>query len=171
METTQPTSSTVPGLRDRPTADRPTSAPDTAPSTGHRTSLESDRGKTKIADSVVAKIAGLAAREIGGVYSMGRGMSRAFGALRARVGTSEAALATQGVSVEVGEREAAIDLDIVTWYGESIVGIAESVRRGIIQRVEGMTGLRVVEVNITVDDIYVEGDNDAGGDPKEARVQ
>jgi uncharacterized alkaline shock family protein YloU len=65
---------------------------------------------------------------------------------------------TQGVSVEVGERQAAIDLDIVTYYGQSIVEVTEAVRRNVIERIEGMTGLQVTEVNIMVDDLFVEGE-------------
>ena len=117
--------------------------------------LESDAGNTRIAEGVVAKIAGLAARDIPGVFSMGSGMARRVGQLRSLIpGSSEAA--SQGVSVEVGEREAAVDLNIVTWYGQSIVEISDAVRRNVVGQVEGMTGLRVVEVNIQVDDIHVE---------------
>ena len=118
-------------------------------------SLTTETGNTRIGEGVVAKIAGLAARDIPGVFSMGSGMARRVGQLRSLIpGGSEAV--NQGVSVEVGEREAAIDLNVVTWYGQSIVEIAEAVRRNVIGQVEGMTGLRVVEVNVQVDDIHVE---------------
>ena len=131
--------------------------------------LTTEHGTTVIADGVVAKIAGLAAREIPGVYDMGKGMGRTFGALRARVpGTTDQASPTQGVSVEVGERQAAIDLDVVTHYGQSIVEVTEAVRRNVIDRVEGMTGLEVTEVNVAVDDLYIEGEPE---EPKEPRVQ
>jgi uncharacterized alkaline shock family protein YloU len=62
---------------------------------------------------------------------------------------------SQGVSVEVGERQAAIDLDVVVEYGVSIVDLSQSIRRSVIQQVEGMTGLEVTEVNIAVDDVYL----------------
>jgi uncharacterized alkaline shock family protein YloU len=121
--------------------------------------LVTDLGTTRIADSVVAKIAGLAARDIPGVYSMGTGMARRMGQLRSIIpGGGETASAGQGVSVQVGEKEAAIDLDIVTWYGQSIVDISDAVRRNVVGQVEGMTGLKVVEVNIQVDDIQVESE-------------
>ncbi|MFC7484638.1 Asp23/Gls24 family envelope stress response protein [Luedemannella flava] len=115
-----------------------------------------------MADSVVAKIAGLAARSIPGVQSMGTGMARRMGQIKSLVPGSggPASTATQGVAVEVGERQAAIDLDIVTWYGQSIVDVSEAVRQAVSGQVEGMTGLEVVEVNITVDDIYVESEDD-----------
>ena len=115
-------------------------------------------GKTTIAASVVQKITGIAAREINGVYSMGGGVSRAFGALRERIpgGTGTTNLA--GVAVEVGEKQAAIDLDIIVEYGASIVDLARAVRRNVIGAVEQMTGLEVIEVNIAVNDIRLPSD-------------
>jgi uncharacterized alkaline shock family protein YloU len=117
---------------------------------------DTSHGKTTIAASVVQKIAGIAAREIAGVHSMGGGVSRAFGALRERIpggGTGAANIA--GVQVEVGEKQAAIDLDIVVEYGPSIVELARAVRRNVITAVERMTGLEVIEVNIAVNDIHL----------------
>ncbi|BCB90071.1 Asp23/Gls24 family envelope stress response protein [Phytohabitans suffuscus] len=132
-----------------------------------RSQLVTEEGKTRIAEGVVGKIAGLAAREIPGVHSMGSGVSRRIGQLRSMMpGGVDAS--RQGVSVEVGEKEAAIDLDLVTWYGQSIVDVCEAVRRNVRDRVESMTGLKVVEVNITVDDVYVEGEQD---EEKESRVR
>jgi uncharacterized alkaline shock family protein YloU len=130
--------------------------------------LQTDMGTTRIADSVVSKIAGLAARDIPGVFAMGTGMARRVGQLRSLIpGTGEAA--TQGVGVEVGEREAAIDLNLVTWYGQSIVDISDAVRRNVTGQVEGMTGLKVVEVNIQIDDIHVESEDSQKDQPQ--RVQ
>jgi uncharacterized alkaline shock family protein YloU len=130
--------------------------------------LRTETGTTRIADSVVAKIAGLAARDIPGVFAMGTGMSRRVGQLRSLIpGTTDSA--SQGVAVEVGEREAAIDLNLVTWYGQSIVDISDAVRRNCIGQVEGMTGLKVVEVNIQIDDIHVESDDSQKDQPQ--RVQ
>jgi uncharacterized alkaline shock family protein YloU len=132
-------------------------------------SLTSDRGITKISDIVVAKIAALATREIAGVQAMGTGMARTFGAIRARVpGGSEGSI-TQGVAVEVGERQAAVDIDIVTYYGQSIVEVTEAVRANVISRIESMTGLEVVEVNIAVDDLYIEAE--AGRERDVSRVE
>jgi len=134
-------------------------------------SLVTDTGTTRIGDGVVAKIAGLAARDIPGVFSMGSGMARRMGQLKNLVpGGSDTASAGQGVSVQVGEKEAAIDLDLVTWYGQSILDISDAVRRHVIGQVEGMTGLRVVEVNIQIDDIHVEN-QDQDTMPAQSRVQ
>ena len=114
------------------------------------------QGKTTIAASVVQKIAGIAAREISGVYAMGGGVSRAFGAIRERIpGGGIGVSNISGVQVEVGEKQAAVDLDIVVEYGASIVDLARAVRRNVITAVEAMTGLEVIEVNIAVNDIHL----------------
>ncbi|MFI5672874.1 Asp23/Gls24 family envelope stress response protein [Streptomyces sp. NPDC051704] len=129
------------------------------------------RGKTTIADGVVAKIAGTAAREVPGIHSMGAGMARAFGAMRERVpgaGTGQGT-ATRGVKAEVGERQAALDLDVVVEYGVSIVDVAGGVRTNVISAVERMTGLQVVEVNIAVDDVHLPDEEEEAG-PDESRV-
>ncbi|MFF3412508.1 Asp23/Gls24 family envelope stress response protein [Streptomyces sp. NPDC002742] len=118
------------------------------------------RGKTTIADSVVAKIAGTAAREVPGIHGLGAGMARAFGAVRERVPGGGGGGATRGVKVEVGERQAAVDLDVVVEYGASIVDVAGEVRTNVISAVERMTGLEVVEVNIAVDDVHLPDDEE-----------
>jgi len=126
--------------------------------------LESEQGQTTIADNVVTKVAGLSAAEVPGVHELGGGAERAVGAVTQKVGLGDAR--SQGVSVEVGEKEAAVDLTVVIDYGESIPQVAEEVRRQVIKRVEGITGLKVVEVNISVNDLYFPGDDE----PQESRV-
>lgn len=124
--------------------------------------IGSDQGTTRIADVVVAKIAGMATQEIPGVHSMGKGLARRIGQMRARVpGQGATPSITQGVSVEVGQKEAAVDLEVVTWYGEDIVTVTEAVRANVTEQIEAMTGLKVVEVNIHVVDIHVDGDEDS----------
>ena len=124
--------------------------------TGNRSELVSDLGKTAIADSVVAKIAGLACREISGVHDMGTGASRTFGAIKGMVPVgSDRPSPTQGVGVEVGQLQAAVDLDIVVEYGASIVDVADAIRNNVITKVQAMTGLEVTEVNVSVDDVYL----------------
>jgi uncharacterized alkaline shock family protein YloU len=86
---------------------------------------------------------------------MGKGMSRAFGGLKDKLPGSSGPSITQGVGVEVGERQAAVDLDLVIDYGVSIVDVADAVRQNVIRRIERMTGLEVTEVNIHVDDVYL----------------
>ncbi|MPQ96637.1 Asp23/Gls24 family envelope stress response protein [Modestobacter sp. I12A-02628] len=116
------------------------------------------QGRTTIADTVVAKIAGMAARELSGVYRLGGGAARAFGAIRERIPGSGGPNVTQGVSVEVGEKQAAIDIEIVVEYGVAIADLASAIRRNVITAVERMTGLDVVEVNIAVDDVRLPTD-------------
>ena len=130
--------------------------------------LASSTGRTSIADSVVQKIAGIAAREISGVYDLGSGAARAFGAVKERVGQSQPNV-SQGVKVEVGEVQAAIDLNIIVEYGVSLADLASSVRRNVISAVERMTGLQVTEVNISVDDIHLPSEDDGSQEP--TRVQ
>ncbi|GAA4545598.1 Asp23/Gls24 family envelope stress response protein [Pseudonocardia xishanensis] len=126
-----------------------------------RLAEETTQGKTTIAASVVQKIAGIAAREISGVHSMGGGISRTFGAIRERIpGGGTGASNIAGVQVEVGEKQAAVDLDIVVEYGASIVDLARAVRRNVITAVERMTGLEVIEVNIAVNDIHLPEEDD-----------
>jgi uncharacterized alkaline shock family protein YloU len=125
--------------------------------TGHAASLKTDRGMTSIAESVVGKVAGFATREVPGVYQMGSGTTRAVGAVTQRVGLADER--NQGVSVEVGEQEAAVDLTIVVDYGESIPKIAQEIRDNVINRIEGITGLSVTEVNVQVTDVHFPGDD------------
>jgi uncharacterized alkaline shock family protein YloU len=135
------------------------------------TELVTAQGKTSIADGVVRKIAGIAAREVSGVHNLGTGGTRAFGALRERIPGSGGPNISQGVSVEVGERQAAIDLDIVVEYGVAIVDLAQAIRRNVITAVERMTGLEVAEVNISVDDIFIQGDDNQEEQQGPSRVQ
>lgn len=132
--------------------------------------LDSPQGTTTIADTVVQKIAGLATREINGVHQLGGTATRAFGALRERIPGATASIG-QGVSVEVGERQAAIDLEIMVEYGVPIAELARAIRRNVITAIEQMTGLEVVEVNINVNDVYIPGDDDPGDAVGTGRVQ
>ncbi|WP_034087503.1 Asp23/Gls24 family envelope stress response protein [Streptacidiphilus albus] len=127
------------------------------------------RGRTAIADSVVAQIAGMAAREVPGIHSLGAGMSRALGVMRDHVpggGTNF----TRGVKVEVGERQAAVDLDVVVEYGVAILDIAAAARAHVIAELERTTGLEVVEVNIAVVDVHLLEEEDESA-PSESRVK
>jgi uncharacterized alkaline shock family protein YloU len=127
-------------------------------------------GKITVAQGVVQKIAGIACREISGVHAMGVSTSRTFGAIRERIPGSSGPNVAQGVGVEVGETEAAIDLDIVVEYGVSIADLGRSIQRNVKQAVERMTGLEVVEVNINVDDLYMPGSDDDAEQDAPSRV-
>lgn len=133
--------------------------------------MSTDQGKTTIADAVVSKIAGLAAREVTGVHALGGNASRAVGALRERIPGASVNHA-QGVSVEVGEKQAAVDIDIVADYGVAIADLAAGIRRNVIAAIERMTGLEVVEVNITVHDVFVaDEDSEQSAGDRPARVE
>jgi uncharacterized alkaline shock family protein YloU len=140
----------------------PAHAASTEPNVTAPSALASKQGSTTIADTVVSKVAGLATREVSGVHALGGGAARAFSAIRERIPGASAS-AAQGVSVEVGERQAAIDLQILVDYGVSITDLSRAVRRNVITAVEQITGLEVVEVNINVSDVHLPGD-DEGGD-------
>ncbi|MFD3743337.1 Asp23/Gls24 family envelope stress response protein [Nocardia sp. NPDC058633] len=141
----------------------------TAEASNRPGALVTDQGTTTIADTVVQKIAGLAAREVRGVYELGGGTARAIGALRDRIPGASSSIG-QGVSVEVGEKQAAVDLELVVDYGVAIAELARAVRRNVITAIEQMTGLEVVEVNINVNDVYIEDDADQQ-QPTRDRVQ
>ncbi|MFJ6851541.1 Asp23/Gls24 family envelope stress response protein [Streptomyces sp. NPDC091271] len=111
------------------------------------------RGTTTIADGVVATIAGIAIRETDGVHSVGRGASKAIGAVAGRRSGSSGA--GRAVKVEVGETQAAIDVDVEVEYGVQIHKLADRIRTQVTDAVESMTGLEVVEINIYVFDVHV----------------
>lgn len=129
--------------------------------------LQTEKGATTIADAVVTKVASIATREVGGVYELGGGAARAVGSVAQRVGIGDQR--TQGVSVEVGEKEAAVDLTIVVEYGESIPKLTQQIRENVTRRIEGITGLVVTEVNVTVNDLHFPGDDQPDDEP--SRVQ
>jgi len=159
--------------QDTPQTSRsPQSAPvrrEVVSQSGASSALVTEQGRTSIADGVVAKIAGIAASEVSGIYALGGGAARAMGAVRERIGGTSA---SQGVAVEVGERQAAVDVDVVVEYGNSIADVANGVRRNIISSITWMTGLEVTEVNVNVVDIHIPGeDEDRPQAESQPRVQ
>ena len=120
--------------------------------------LHTEHGDTTVAESVVAKIAGMATREVPGVYAMGNAARRAVNALAQRIPGSQTNV-TGGVSVEKGETQTAIEIAIVLDYGESVVQVSEQIRENVIQAVEYGTGLEVVAVNINVTDVHLPDDD------------
>lgn len=130
--------------------------------------LESDLGTTTIQPHVVAKIAGLAVREVEGVRALVPfGTGQALSNLAASVTGAE--MRDLGVSVEVGSIEAAIDVRIVCTYGASIPQVSASIRENVAERIHAMTGLEVTEVNIEVADLYFE--EDKAPQPSTSRVR
>lgn len=115
--------------------------------------LQTDRGNTTIQDTVVTKVAGIAAQEVEGIR-MGGGGTQAVSGILGSITGGGGSSQTAGVSVEVGEEEAALDLTLTAEYGKSVPQLAEAVRRNVVNRVENLVGLRVTEVNITVANVY-----------------
>jgi len=137
--------------------DTQTTAPAVAPDRGIvGFALQTERGLTTIADDVVAKLAGHATRNTEGISAMGKTFRRLLG----RIKPGQEALA-QGVNVEVGRKEAAIDVVVVVRHGHAIPVVAQQVRENVITAVESQTGLIVKEVNIEVDDIAFDEDASA----------
>ncbi len=138
----------------------PTVLPDgtTAPAGG-------SRGKTVINNAVVAKIAGLALREVPGVYALGGGAARALSAIREAISSTDHSL---GVTVEVGETQVAVDLSLVAAYPVPLQKVADDARNAVIEAIETLVGMEVTEVNVTINDVHL---NDETDEAAEARVQ
>ena len=115
--------------------------------------LKTERGNTMVQDGVVSKVAGIAAQEVEGIR-MGGSTSQTVGSIMSAVPGVGGGSQSQGVSVEWGEGEAAVDLTVTVEYGRTIHQLAEAVRSNVIRRVENLVGLRVTEVNIAVSDIF-----------------
>ncbi|WP_136586845.1 Asp23/Gls24 family envelope stress response protein [Microbacterium hydrothermale] len=122
-------------------------------------------GKTVIVDPVVAKVAGIAAAEVPGVHALGGGAARVIGNIRQAVGAKDYA---QGVSVEVGETEVAADIAIQVDYPERIQRVADDVRSAVRRAITEIVGMKAVEINVTVVDVYIPSDDD--DEQEEARV-
>jgi uncharacterized alkaline shock family protein YloU len=131
---------------------------------GKEAQAGAEQGRTHIDEAVVEKVAGTAAREIPGVWDLGAAPARAVGTAMRSTGMSEQR--GRGVAVEVGERQAAVDLTLVIEYGESIPSVTQEVRDNVTRRIEGICGLEVTEVNIEVNDLHFPGEEEP-----EARVE
>ena len=125
--------------------------------------LQTTRGVTTLDEAVVAKIAGMAAREVPGVYDMGGAARRAFSAVAGRIPNAQTNV-TGGISVEKGDTQTAVDVTVVLEYGASVVEVGDAIRRNIIEQVEGTTGLEVVEVNVNVTDVHLPDEDNSGSD-------
>ncbi|MEV7767880.1 Asp23/Gls24 family envelope stress response protein [Microbacterium sp. NPDC086615] len=126
--------------------------PTTTPTTATK-----DGGSTVIVDAVVAKVAGIAAAEVPGVHALGGGAARVIGNIRQAVGAKDYA---QGVSVEVGETEVSADIAIQVDYPEQLQRVASDVRAAVHQAITELVGMKVAEINVTVVDVYIPGDDD-----------
>jgi uncharacterized alkaline shock family protein YloU len=128
------------------------------------------KGRVQIEDEVVEKVAGLAAVEVAGVADLGGNVARALEAVRDHIGAGHRR-GTQGVRARIEDRQVAIHVVIVIEYGAVVMEVARAVKANVARAVSHMLGLRVVEVNVTVDDVAMprartgaHAADDAGGE-------
>lgn len=117
--------------------------------------IPEDLGNVKISEEVVAIIAGIAATEVPGVTGMSGGIAGGISEMLGRKNLSK------GVKVEVGEKEAAIDVFIIVDYGCRIPDVSWEIQEKVKKAVEGMTGLNVVEVNIHIQGVNIDKESKA----------
>ncbi|AXL11425.1 Asp23/Gls24 family envelope stress response protein [Microbacterium foliorum] len=128
-----------------------------ATATGTTTTEVASTGETIIENNVVAKIAGIAAREVNGVYALGGGAARAVGAIRDALNSTDL---TQGVRVEVGETQVAVDITIVAEYPAALHTVADDVRAAVARAMSDYVGKQAVEINVTINDVHIPSDDD-----------
>ena len=121
---------------------------------------ETGLGTIRVADEVVSIIAGLATTEVEGIAGMSGGLAGGIAEILGRKNFSK------GVKVEVGEKEAAVDLYIIVKYGIRIPEVALAAQENVKRALEAMTGLTVVEVNV-----HVEGVGFTEEEPKAEEVR
>jgi uncharacterized alkaline shock family protein YloU len=124
-------------------------------------------GRTVIAETAVARVAAIAARSVPGVFALGTGTGRALSALRDAVAGSDLG---QGVRVEVGQTQVAVDINFVAVYGEPLQELAARVRAAVYAAVEELVGLEVIEVNVEINDVHLPGLTEARAVEKPART-
>ncbi len=110
-----------------------------------------DMGNIQIAPEVIEIIAGLAAIQVEGVAGMSGGLAGGIAELLGRKNLSK------GVKVNVGQKEAALDVSIIIEYGHPIPEVASAIQRSVKDAIESMTGIQVVEVNVHIHDVHFKG--------------
>ena len=154
-----PTAPTTPRVDKKPV--------DTVTSLGNSAVSGTAQGRTVIDDAVVAKVAGIAARQVPGVFALGNNAARAFGAIRSAVGGNDHA---QGVSVEVGEHQVAADVTLVVEYPVPMQSVADQVRAAVSEAITELVGMSVAEINVAIVDVHIPGE-DKGDTETESRVR
>ncbi|MWV50967.1 Asp23/Gls24 family envelope stress response protein [Rathayibacter sp. VKM Ac-2803] len=143
------------------------SSVETVTSLGSSTASGVAQGKTVIDDAVIAKVAGIAAREVPGVFALGNNAARAFGAIRSAVGGNDL---SQGVRVEVGETQVAVDVTLVVEYPVPMQSVADAVRESVSDAITDLVGMSVAEINVAIVDVHIPGDDSSDTDA-ESRVR
>jgi len=121
---------------------------------------DNDYGSVRISNDVVAIIAGVAATEIEGVAGMSGGIT---GGIVEMLGMKNL---SKGVKVEVGDKEAAIDIFVIVEYGSNISELGQKVQENVKKSVETMTGLEVVEVNVNIQGVNISKENKVEVEPR-----
>jgi uncharacterized alkaline shock family protein YloU len=119
------------------------------------------RGETVINTSVVAKVAGLAVREVSGVHALGGGAARALGVLRDALSATDH---SQGVTVDVTDGRVTVDLSMVAGYPVPLQQVAADARTAVIEAIETLVGMPVTAVNVTVNDVHLPPEDDDSGE-------
>jgi uncharacterized alkaline shock family protein YloU len=114
------------------------------------------KGRIRIEDEVAEKVAALAALEVDGVADLGGDVERVLESVRERIGVGQRR-GNQGVRAKVNDREVAIDVTIVVEYGRIAMEVATAVKANVARQANHMLGMRVTEVNVTVDDVSLPG--------------
>jgi uncharacterized alkaline shock family protein YloU len=122
--------------------------------------MEDGNGTVRIADDVVSTVAGLAALDTPGIAAMSGGISE--GLAKRLTGKN----AQKGISVEVGQVEAAVDLRVIVHYGVAIHDVCRELQERVKEAIENMTGLHVVEVNVKVEGVQFQED-----EPEETAIR
>ncbi len=122
-----------------------------------------EEGSVKISEEVVSIIAGLAASEVKGVAGMSGGI---VGGIAEFVGKKNP---SKGIKVEVGEKEAAIDVYVIVEFGSRIPEIAHEIQRNVKKAIESMTGLNVIEINVHVQGVAFPTESKDGKEGKEGK--
>lgn len=107
-----------------------------------------DLGSIQIAPEVIEIIAGMATIDVDGVAGMSGGIGGGIAELLGRKNLSK------GVRVEVGQREAAVDVSIIVKYGFRIPELAHTIQKNVKNAIYSMTGLQVIEVNVHIHDVH-----------------
>ena len=126
---------------------------------------KTDIGTIQIAPEVIEVIAGLATIEVKGVAGMSGGFAGGIAELLGRKNLSK------GVKVEVGQREAAVDVSIIVEYGNKIPEIASEIQQNVKRSIEVMTGLHVIEVNVHIHDVHFKTAEKPEDDELQLRVK
>ena len=124
------------------------------------------KGRIDIADEVVEKVAGLAATEVEGVADLGGDVARTVESVRERIGVGHRR-GDQGVTAQIDGDEVSVEVTIVIEYGHVVMEVAQQVQANVATQTTRMLGLRVVEVNVIVDDVRLPAAPEAEEDPGE----